>query len=211
MFFKTVVLGVLALGAAMAGASGALAGEPRATPIPEPPADRLLPAAFHIDGQEDVFLKVSVNGAPQVWMALDTGTDPSEINLAYAQSLGLKLGPPVNTGAGVGGDGFAVQPVEIAHLQAGSEARDHVAFETTSLTVPGPDGRPIAGMLGYTAGPDFAIGQTIRRKPVVAYIPLPPELPVDGAVGTAFLKDYKVIIDYRSQRICFEPGAPPAR
>jgi len=286
----------------LASPCGVSAAESLAQAKVAAPADAtLLPSAFHVDGNQFIFLKVSIDSAPEVWMLLDTGTSPSVIRLDYARSLGVKLGPPANDGAGAGGSGFQTYPVKVANLRVGTVALENVAFEAEDFGPPGPDGLPIAGVLGYSflagkalvldypagkarlikagqtvcgvpfqlvsdvptvslsvagqtvsaaidsggayellltptsagrlglagsmaaggdypgtgyggkvvvkvnmSGPDFAIGETIRRKPVVAYLPLPAALPVDGAVGTSFLKDYKVTIDYSAQRICFE-------
>ncbi len=111
-----------------------------------PMADTPLPATFK-DGF--AYLKVSVNGAPEVWMELDDGTSPSAIDLGYAKSLGLALKP----GAG-SGTGFGTQKISFfntrATLAAGASTRtiDFSAAPLTGLT--GPDGQPLMGVLGYS-------------------------------------------------------------
>jgi hypothetical protein len=109
-------------------------------------ADVELPAAFH-DGL--VYLKVSVNGAEPVWMNLDNGTSPSAISLDYARSLGLRLDRAAGWGTGIGH-----KPVEFfntrADLTAGGNAR-RIDFAASRLDgMRGPDGKPIAGVLGHS-------------------------------------------------------------
>jgi hypothetical protein len=109
-------------------------------------ADIELPAAFH-DGM--VYLKVSVNGAEPVWMNLDNGTSPSAIRLDYAQNLGLRLKKAAGWGTGIGH-----KPVEFfntkADLTAGGDTR-HIDFSASRLDgMMGPDGQPLAGVLGHS-------------------------------------------------------------
>jgi hypothetical protein len=109
-------------------------------------ADVELPAVFH-DGL--VYLKVSVNGAEPVWMNLDNGTSPSAISLDYARSLHLKLDKAAGWGTGIGH-----KPVEFfntrADLTAGDSTRriDFAASRLDGMT--GPDGRPLAGVIGHS-------------------------------------------------------------
>lgn len=113
---------------------------------PPQTADIALPAAFR-DGF--VFLQVSVNGAEPVWMELDDGTSPSAIDLDYARSLGLILKP----GAG-SGTGFGTEKISFYNTQAtvtAGEARRAIDFSAAPLTgMTGPDGKPLAGVLGYS-------------------------------------------------------------
>ncbi|MBP2160180.1 MULTISPECIES: pepsin/retropepsin-like aspartic protease family protein [Asticcacaulis] len=109
-------------------------------------ADIELPAVFH-DGM--VYLKVSVNGAEPVWMNLDNGTSPSAISLDYARGLGLKLDKAAGWGTGIGH-----KPVEFfntkADLTAGDSTR-RIDFAASRLDgMLGPDGRPLAGVLGHS-------------------------------------------------------------
>lgn len=113
---------------------------------PPPRADVELPARFE-NGM--VYLNVSVNGAEPVWMNLDNGTSPSAIRLDYAQSLGLRLKKAAGWGTGIGS-----QPVEFfnttADLTAGGNTR-HIDFSASRLDgLTGPDGKPLAGVLGYS-------------------------------------------------------------
>lgn len=53
-------------------------------------------------------------------------------------------------------------------------------------------------------GPPLRVGALIRPSPTVTYIPLP--VRVDGALGTHFLKNLRVTIDYPARLIRFEPA-----
>lgn len=117
-----------------------------ATSAPPEAADTPLPAMVK-DGF--VFLQVSVNGSAPVWMELDDGTSPSAIDLAYAKSLGLDL----KAGAG-SGTGFGTEKIRFfnakAMVAAGASART-IDFSAAPMTgLMGPDGRPLAGVLGYS-------------------------------------------------------------
>ena len=261
-------------------------------------ADTALPAAFANDTHH-VFLKVSINGSPEAWMLLDTGTVPSVIDSDYARSLGLKLGKPSNTGKGAGSNPIVIAKTKVSSIRVGTSARQNVAFESMSFSFPTPDGRKAVGVLGYSflagrilvidypghkvwftdtgltqdqgvpfrlaykiptvrvgladqhvdalidtggfydllltpgattrlglddamaksptatgfgyggaqdyrigAGPDLSVGDLVKTAPAVAYLPLP--IKIDGALGTVFLKDYRVTVDYPAKRIRFE-------
>lgn len=105
-----------------------------------------LPAVFR-DGL--VYLRVSVNGAEPVWMNLDNGTSPSAISLDYARSLGLRLDKAAGWGTGIGH-----KPVEFFNTQAdvtagaGMRRIDFAASRLDGMT--GPDGKPLAGVLGHS-------------------------------------------------------------
>lgn len=113
---------------------------------PAKAAEVELPAAFH-DGL--VYLRVSINGAEPVWMNLDNGTSPSAISLDYARTLGLSLDKAAGWGTGIGH-----KPVEFfntrAEVTAGDATRriDFAASRLDGMT--GPDGRPLAGVLGHS-------------------------------------------------------------
>ncbi len=113
---------------------------------PAQPADIELPAAFH-DGL--VYVRVSVNGAQPVWMDLDDGTSPSAIDLDYAKSLGLKLKPGVGSATGIGSERVEFFNTS-AELAAGASSR-RIDFSASRLKgMLGPDGKQLAGVLGYS-------------------------------------------------------------
>lgn len=117
------------------------------TAVAAPPADIVLPSAFH-DGM--TYVQVSINGATPRWMGLDDGTSPSVLDLDYAKSLDLPLKP----GAG-SGTGFGTQKVLFfttkADIAAGGSNRSHADFSAARLSgMIGPDGQQLAGVLGYS-------------------------------------------------------------
>jgi predicted aspartyl protease len=266
--------------------------------LPAQAAEQRLPAVFAADTNH-VFLKVSVNGAPEAWMLLDTGTVPSTIDRAYAQSLGLKLGKESDTGKGAGTGPIVIAKTKVRSLQVGQTVRQDVAFESMAFSYAMPDGRKAVGVLGYSflagrilvidyprrevlftdagltpaqglpfkmvyniptvkaalggrpvnalidsggyydvlltppaatrlglgktmadgaaatgfgyggaqdyklgKGPDLSVGGLFKPAPAIAFIPLP--IKIDGALGTVFLKDYRVTVDYPAKRVLFE-------
>ncbi|MEI9905381.1 MAG: aspartyl protease family protein [Asticcacaulis sp.] len=119
----------------------ACASEP--LPVAE---DVTLPATFR---NGVVFIKTSVNGAAPVWMLLDNGTTPSAIDLDYAKSLGLMLKSGTGSGTGIGSAKFQFFNTS-AEVAAGATDR-RIAFSALKLTgITGPDGEPLAGVLGYS-------------------------------------------------------------
>jgi hypothetical protein len=128
---------------------------------------RPLTLAFDYS-HEDIGLDVSLNGKP-LFALLDTGVDPSVIDLARAKALGLK----VDTGNGGKGDGFGegagptVFPTRIVGLTAGGRrmrAFDALASDLSTLSQ------------GYGR-------------------------PIDAVLGTSFLADKAVLIDYAARTV----------
>lgn len=116
--------------------------------VPPPQAsDITLPTTFR-DGV--IFVKASVNGAGPVWMLLDNGTTPSGIDLAYARSLGLPLKAGAGSGTGIGTAKFQFFNTA-ADVSAGGASVRHMAISALDLSaIPGPDGEPLKGVLGYS-------------------------------------------------------------
>lgn len=107
-----------------------------------------LPAMFH---HGFVNIRISVNGRPEAWMILDTGSTESMIDTAYANTIGLKVTPSEDSAATFGttkSDTFNTDPV---HLRVGGEPERVVLFQAITLGgMMGPDGTPAAGLLGRT-------------------------------------------------------------
>lgn len=126
-----------------------------------------LPAAFHLDDSEHVFVKVSVNSHPSVWMLVDTGSTPSAINYEYAKSIGLRYDKDQQRGAGAGSGPINIRHTVVSSLQSGALIERQIPFVTVDYSRSGPDGRPVAGVLGYS----FLRGHTILmdyRKGIVS-------------------------------------------
>lgn len=115
---------------------------------PPPQArDIALPTTFR-DGV--IFVKASVNGAEPVWMLLDNGTTPSAVDLAYARHLGLPLKAGAGSGTGIGTAKFQFFNTA-ADVSAGEASAPHMALSAIDLSaIPGPDGEPLKGVLGYS-------------------------------------------------------------
>ena len=123
-----------------------LAGCADMSSAPPQAADIVLPTIFK-DGV--IFVKASVNGAPPVWMLLDNGTTPSAVDLAYARNLGLALKAGAGSGTGIGAGKYQFYNTS-ADVTAG-EAAAHIDLSAIDLSaVPGPDGAPVKGVLGYS-------------------------------------------------------------
>ena len=108
----------------------------------------VLPSAF---SGGFAYIKVSINGAPAVWMNIDDGTTPSAIDIDYARSLGLTLKHTGKLGEGAGDSPAEVLRTRAATLATGSVSQANIAFEATSLKAfKAPDGTPLEGILGYS-------------------------------------------------------------
>lgn len=83
-------------------------------------------------------------------MLLDSGDDAASIDETYAKNLNLALKPKAG---GVGG--FGSSPVQgynttVPSLAVGGVTKRNVKFVAYKLSaMPGPDGAPVAGILGY--------------------------------------------------------------
>ncbi len=121
-------------------------------------ADAPLTLPFDFSHQA-IGLQVSLNGTP-LFALLDTGVDPSVIDIARAKALGLK----VQTGDGGKGAGFGegaaptVFPTRIVGLAAGGRkmrAFDALATDLSALSQ--GFGRPVDAILGASFLADKAV------------------------------------------------------
>lgn len=144
-----IACAALASPPAFAVPGGAMPAGP-ATAITGAPAQRghLLPSKFH---KGFVYLKTSVNGHPDAWMILDSGTTESIIDAAYAKSVGIKLTPSAVAQESFGTTKPDTFNTDTVRLRAGGEPEAVVYFESIGLGgMKGPDGAPAAGLLGRT-------------------------------------------------------------
>lgn len=121
-----------------------------------------LPTAFTDDGQ--LYLRVSLDGAPERWFQLDTATTPSAVDLAYARLADLHLTGHKGHGAGAG----ANRPAYIqtsATARAGAFTAANISIQALDFAPPGPDGQPIGGVLGtsFLKGQLLIVDYRVRR------------------------------------------------
>jgi hypothetical protein len=99
---------------------------------------------------DSVAVSVVVDGRPLV-MLLDTGVDPSVIDLEAARVLGLSLEAPAGEAAGVGEGEAAIIPTTVRGLRLGEldvPAVEAVAMDMSPLRA--RYGQPLDGVLGYS-------------------------------------------------------------
>ncbi len=138
----------LCLFAAQAYAAPAPAGEQIAVATASARHDHALPASFR---KGNVYLQVVINGHPPVWMNLDTGTTDSLIDANYAAKIGLALTPKASGVEGFGSTKVDTFSTGKVNLQAGNEPGKETFFESIHLDgMTGPDGVPLAGLLGHS-------------------------------------------------------------
>ncbi len=107
-----------------------------------------IPFDFH---KNEIILQVTVNGKGPFNMMLDTGTDPSAIDLTTARNLGLKLHP---AGKEVSGGGTNSNPgyyTQLPLVQAGAFAAKNVDALALDLSKMSERlGKPLHGVLGHS-------------------------------------------------------------
>ncbi len=128
-----------------------------ALPIGAAAAEPALTVPFDFSRHE-IGVDVTVKGT-KLFMLLDTGVEPSIIDLARARALGL----PVDTAHGDKGNGFGSArpeafPATIAGLKIGGRAFADIEALTLDMAPMSKGyGRAIAGVLGYSFLKDKAI------------------------------------------------------
>lgn len=99
----------------------------------------------------EIIVQGKINGQGPFDMMLDTGADPSVINLSTARQLGLKIEATGGPGDGTGTDvnlayGTALPSVELGGLRATNLEAVAMDLSKVSRKI----GRPIAAVLGYS-------------------------------------------------------------
>jgi predicted aspartyl protease len=101
--------------------------------------------------RNEIILRVRVNGKGPFNMMLDTGTDPSAIDLATAKELGLKLQPLGKPGSGGGTDVNLTYYTELPLVEVGSFAvKDLVTLGIDLSKISGRLEKPLHGVLGHS-------------------------------------------------------------
>jgi predicted aspartyl protease len=107
-----------------------------------------LPFDFY---RNEIILQVKVNGKGPFNMMLDTGTDPSGIDLTTARELGLKLQPTGTSASGGGTDTNLTYYTKLPLVEVGGFAVKNV--ETLALDLSKIStrlGKPLHGVLGHS-------------------------------------------------------------
>lgn len=98
-----------------------------------------------------IILPVKIGGKGPFNMLLDTNTDPSAIDAATAQQIGLAVGSKGAPASGGGTQTKTVFPTQLPTVEIGGVIANNVAAATIDLTKLGERiGRPIHGVLGYS-------------------------------------------------------------
>jgi len=107
-----------------------------------------LPFDFY---QNEIILQVKVNGKGPFNMMLDTGTDPSAIDLATAREIGLKLDPVGRQGAGGGTSINLAYETKLPLLEIdGLTVKNIEALAIDLSRISQRLGKPIHGVLGHS-------------------------------------------------------------
>jgi predicted aspartyl protease len=101
--------------------------------------------------QGSVVVQASLNGHGPFWMMLDTGADPSIVEIETAKKVGLKIAASGQQGSGGGTDANLAYETSLPLVQLGGLTAsdvDALAMDLSKLS--SALGRPISGVLGYS-------------------------------------------------------------
>ena len=112
--------------------------------------DQVIEVPFDFYHNE-IILQVKVNDKGPFNMMLDTGTDPSAIDLATAKDLGLKLDPIGRPGSGGGTGVNLAYETELPLLQTGGLVARNVEAVAIDLSkISQRLAKPVHGVLGHS-------------------------------------------------------------
>ena len=98
-----------------------------------------------------ILVRGTVNGRGPFWMMLDTGADPSIVELGTAKSIGLKISAAGQQGSGGGADKNLAYETSLPLLQLGGLTASNVEALAMDLSkLSSALERPISGVLGYS-------------------------------------------------------------
>jgi len=99
----------------------------------------------------EIILQVKVNGKGPFNMMLDTGTDPSAVDLNTAREIGLKLHPLGKSGSGGGTDVNLTYYTELPLVEVGGlKVKTVVALALDLSKISERLGKPLHGVLGHS-------------------------------------------------------------
>lgn len=101
--------------------------------------------------RNEIIVQVKVNGKGPFNMMLDTGTDPSAVDLATAKELALKLSSAGGPVSGGGADRNVAYATKLPLIELGGLTAKNVAALTLDLSkVSARLGKPLHGVLGHS-------------------------------------------------------------
>ena len=107
-----------------------------------------IPFEFH---KNEIILQVSVDGKGPFNMMLDTGTDPSGVDITTAKELGLKLHPLGKEISGGGTDSKLAYYTQLPLIEVGGFSAKNVDALAIDLSkVSERLGKPLHGVLGHS-------------------------------------------------------------
>jgi predicted aspartyl protease len=116
-------------------------------PVPE---QAVIEVPFELIRGE-IIVPVTVNGAGPFWMLLDSGVDPSVVELGTAKSVGLKIAAKGHQGDGGGTSRNLAYETSLPIVQLGAFTATKIDALATDLSkISTKLGRPIGGILGYS-------------------------------------------------------------
>ena len=166
----------------------ALSCAQRTVTYPRPIAPSAPPAAVEIPFEferNQIVLSVEMNGRGPFNVLLDTGGNPSAVDLAAARRADL----PVNTdlageAEGVGGERIPIYAARILHLELGGHAAGNLAAVALDLSrISQRLGRPLHGILGYNFFAERIVQIDYPRR-TVRLLSEPPVMPNDARFVT---------------------------
>jgi predicted aspartyl protease len=135
--------------------------------------------------RNEIILQVKVNGEGSFYMMLDTGTDPSAVDLNTARALGLKLDPLGRQGAGGGTGVSLVYETRLPLVEVGDLSVKNVEAAAVDLAkISERLGRPVQGVLGHSLL-DGRIVQIDYPKRVLRFYTRPPFLKASNQSNTS--------------------------
>ena len=100
---------------------------------------------------DSIVVQATVNGQGPFWMLLDTGADPSIVDLETAKNVGLQLAAKGQQGSGGGTGVNPAYETVLPVVQLGGLSATHVDALGMDLSkLSSTLGRPIGGVLGYS-------------------------------------------------------------
>ncbi|MDH3456263.1 MAG: retropepsin-like domain-containing protein [Gemmatimonadota bacterium] len=157
------------------------------TPAEEPleeSGSREIPFDFE---RNQIILTVSMNDEGPFYMFLDTGGNPSAVDLTAAREAGIPLDTTAAGEAeGVGGEPIPIYAAQITTLRLGETVVGDVDAVALSLNhISARLGRPLHGVLGYSLLKDRIVQIDYRNRRIRIFADQPPE-PQEGSQRVSF-------------------------